>query len=130
MNATRTMLICDDEEELANELGEYFASLGWRVALSVTAEDAIGLLHQGLAPQVLITDLRIGAVDGRQVVAQARALPEAIRPTLIVIITGHVMHNVAAADYDSDLLYVKPIDPSDMLGDIDSFLDRQATPAD
>ncbi|MDQ0348961.1 response regulator [Ancylobacter vacuolatus] len=118
MNTAQTMLICDDEEELAHELGEYFTSLGWRVELSVTAENAIGHLRQGLAPRVLITDLRIGAVDGRQVVAEARALPEALRPALIIIITGHVMHNVAAADFDSDFLYVKPVDPNDILDDI------------
>lgn len=130
MNAARTMLICDDEEELAHELGEYFDSLGWRVELSITAENAIDHLHRGLAPQVLITDLRIGAVDGRQVVAEARALPEALRPTLIIIITGHVMHNVAAADFDSDFLYVKPVDPNDMLDDIDAFLAGPATSRD
>ncbi|WP_371347752.1 response regulator [Ancylobacter sp. IITR112] len=126
MNPARTLLICDDEEELAHELGEFFASLGWCVELSVTAEDAIAHLRCGLAPQVLITDLRIGAIDGRQVVAEARALPAAIRPALVIIITGHVMHNVTAADFDSDFLYVKPIDPNDLLDDINSFLARRA----
>lgn len=128
MNATRSMLICDDEEELAHELGEYFASLGWHVALAITAEEAIAQLRGGLAPQVLITDLRIGAVDGRQVVAEARALPPALRPALVIIITGHVMHNVTAADLDSDFLYVKPVDPTEVLDDIGSFLAGAAPP--
>lgn len=128
MNPARTLLICDDEEELAHELGEYFASLGWSVELSVTAEDAIRHLRAGLAPQVLITDLRIGAVDGRQVVAEARALPAPLRPALVIIITGHVMHNVTAADFDSDFLHVKPIDPNDVLDDITAFLAGKAAP--
>ncbi|WP_425104828.1 response regulator [Ancylobacter sp.] len=128
MNAAPSMLICDDEEELAHELGEYFASLGWRVALAITAEEAIGQLRGGLAPQVLITDLRIGAVDGRLVVAEARALPPALRPAMVIIITGHVMHNVTATDLDSDFLYVKPVDPTDVLDDIGSFLASVAPP--
>ena len=60
--------------------------------------------------------------------AEARALPPALRPALVIIITGHVMHNVTAADLDSDFLYVKPVDPTEVLDDIGSFLAGVAPP--
>lgn len=122
MTEPRTMLICDDEEELAHELGEYFTSAGWEVEVCIAAAAAIDRLQRFPAPQVLITDLRIGAVDGREVVAAARALPKDGPPPMIVIITGHVMNSAVAADFDSDTLCVKPIDPEELSAAIESFL--------
>jgi len=129
MSQPRTMLICDDEEELAHELGEYFASHGWNVEVSVTGDHAIDLIRRGLAPVVLITDLRIGSGDGRQVVAVAREVSEERQPAMIIIITGHVMVSAAASDFDGDFLYVKPVDPDEIRADIDVFLAAQGASA-
>ncbi|MCK0207888.1 response regulator [Starkeya koreensis] len=130
MSQLRSMLICDDEEELAHELGEYFSFAGWSVEVCVTAQDAIDRLCNRPGPLVLLTDLRIGPFDGRQVVAAARARPEGERPRMIVIVTGHVMDNVSAADFDSDHLCVKPVDPDELGAVIDAFLETHAPPSE
>lgn len=128
MRPLRSMLICDDEEELAHELGEYFAASDWSVEVCSTADEAIERVGRPPCPLVLMTDLRIGSVDGRQVVAAARALPKPDTPSMIVIITGHVMDNVTAADLDSDLLCVKPINPDELGAGIEAFLAARVPP--
>lgn len=129
MSQLRSMLICDDEEELALELGEYFSSAGWSVDVCVTAQEAIERLRAQSSPLVLVTDLRIGPFDGRQVVSAARTQPEGSRPSMIVVITGHVMDKVSAADFDSDLLCVKPVDPDELGATIDAFLASRIPPS-
>lgn len=122
MSQPRTMLICDDEEELANELGEFFEGNGWNVEVCVTGMAAVEKLRGGLAPIVLITDLRISDFDGAQVVAATHELPADQRPLMTIIITGHVMDTASAGDFMCDYLYVKPVDPDALLGTINEFL--------
>lgn len=126
MNRERTMLICDDEVELVEELAEYFCSFGWKVDMACTAQDAIERIQRRSPPRVLLTDLRLGLDDGRTVVCSARAVCSQRSACLVIIVTGHVMHNVGAADLGSDLLCVKPINPDQLRADIDIFLLSQA----
>ncbi|WGD28608.1 response regulator [Ancylobacter sp. WKF20] len=128
MSQPRTILICDDEEELANELGEFFEGNGWKVDVCVTGMAAVEKLRSGLAPLVLITDLRISDFDGAQVVAVARELPDSERPLMTIIITGHVMDTARAGDFMCDYLYVKPVDPDALLLTIDEFLATHLAP--
>ncbi|MBS7538417.1 response regulator [Ancylobacter lacus] len=116
------MLICDDEIDLAQELGEFFANEGWEVEVCVSGTQAIRLLQGGLAPQVLLTDLRIGTFNGVEVVAAARQLPAGSRPAVTVILTGHVVGSAVAADFACDLLYAKPVDPDLLLREVVSLL--------
>ncbi|MBS9479335.1 response regulator [Ancylobacter radicis] len=129
MSQLRTILICDDEEELAHELGEFFEGNGWKVDVCVTGMAAIEKLRKGLAPHVLITDLRISDFDGAQVVSVARELPPEMRPLMTIIITGHVMDTARAVDFMCDYLYVKPIDPDVLLANIGEFLAHRTFPA-
>lgn len=122
MSKPRTILICDDEVELAHELGEFFEGHLWKADVCVTGAAAVDELRRGAAPDVLVTDLRISDFDGAQVIAVARELPSAERPLMTIIITGHVMDSAKAVDFMCDLLYVKPVDPDVLLHDIESFL--------
>jgi DNA-binding response OmpR family regulator len=115
----RSILVCDDEVELAEELGEFFGSHGWRVAVSGSAAEAEQTLQSGFAPTCLLTDLRLADVDGEALVAFARKLPSPLRPAVVAVITGHVVDSIEATDLGADLLYVKPAEPFDILADIE-----------
>ncbi len=122
MTRRHSMLICDDEADLAQELGEYFANEGWEVEVCVSGAEAVRLLEAGLAPQVLLTDLRIGTFNGGEVVAAARRQPAGARPAVTVILTGHVVGSAVPADFACDLLYAKPVDPDLLLREVVSLL--------
>jgi DNA-binding response OmpR family regulator len=125
----RSILVCDDEVELAEELGEFFGSLGWRVAVSRSAAEAEEKLRSGFAPTCLLTDLRLSDLDGAALVAIARRLPAALRPAIVAVITGHVVDSIEAADLGADLLYVKPAEPFDILADIERLTSTSAPTA-
>lgn len=127
--AAHSILICDDEAELAEELGEFFVSCGWDVKVCITAPAALAALYNGFAPSCLLTDLRIADHDGAELVAHTRGLPKHLQPKVVAIITGHVVSETAAADFDADFLFVKPIDPVIVMDGIERLLANQADPA-
>ncbi|MFG1397332.1 response regulator [Roseixanthobacter pseudopolyaromaticivorans] len=127
MSRRRTLLICDDEPELAEELGEFFTAAGWHVRTCHSAPDALTVLLEGYHPICLITDLRVGEHDGAELVAAARLLPKDLQPQVVVIITGHIINEAEAADFDADLLYVKPLDPILMVDQIEAVLAQAAS---
>jgi CheY-like chemotaxis protein len=118
----KSVLICDDERDLADELGEFLEGLGWGVTVCNTGRDAERLLVSGLAPACLLTDLRLGDMDGARLVAVARHLPQSIRPRVIVVITGNILGCDTKASLNADLLRLKPIDPVTLAQDMEDLL--------
>ncbi|TCT07910.1 response regulator [Aquabacter spiritensis] len=125
MSDAPSILICDDEADLAAELGEYMSANGWIAMVATSAPDALAVLEGGVTPTCLLTDLRIAEYDGAELVTAARSLPPALQPQIFVMMTGHVVDASEAADFGVDLLYLKPIDPDAILGDICAALSRR-----
>jgi DNA-binding response OmpR family regulator len=106
----RSILICDDEVELAEELCEFLSGDGWRVRVATTGHDAEAILRGGIRPECLLTDLRILDYDGTRLVALARSLPAERQPAVIGVMTGHLDDGVTAAEIGADAIFFKPID--------------------
>jgi DNA-binding response OmpR family regulator len=123
-----SILICDDEAELVEELAEFLAAAGWRTHGCLAGAKAERLLRDGLAPTCLLTDLRLGDLEGEARIASVRRLPEALRPRVVAVMTGHVVDQLRAGDLGADLLYVKPIDPFAVADDLQRFLGFVAQP--
>jgi CheY-like chemotaxis protein len=118
----RSILVCDDEIEIAEELAEFFASNGWRVRLCNNAGTAKRMLLEGPRPLALLTDLRLDDIDGAALVEFSRGLPRYKRPMLHAIMTGYVRETTTPADLGTDVLYMKPVDPVALLDDLESRL--------
>tara|TARA_R110002020_G_scaffold57090_20_gene157416 strand:+ start:7532 stop:7924 length:393 start_codon:yes stop_codon:yes gene_type:complete len=125
----RSILLCDDEVEIAEELGEFFASNGWTVRRCHNASAAKRILLEGPRPMVLLTDLRLDEVDGAALVAFSSGLPRYKRPMLHAIMTGYVGEATTPTDLGSDALYRKPVDPLALLDDLETRLASQSAPA-
>ncbi len=120
--ARKTLLLCDDEKDLAEELGEYFSETGWRVNICNSGREAERLLFEGLAPECLLTDLRLGDMDGSRLVAMAHALPTLIRPRLMVVITGNILGCATKHNLGVDILRLKPVDPVMLAQEMEDML--------
>ena len=118
MTGDPSILICDDEAELVEEMAEFLAAAGWQTHACLAGGNALRLLRDGLAPDCLLTDLRLGDLDGEALVASVRWLPEWLRPQVVAVMTGHVVDQLRAADLGVDHLYVKPIDPFVVVADL------------
>ncbi len=120
--ARKTLLLCDDEKDLAEELGEYFSETGWRVNICNSGREAERLLFEGLAPECLLTDLRLGDMDGSRLVAMAHALPALIRPRLMVVMTGNILGSATKHTLGVDILRLKPVEPVMLAQEMEDML--------
>jgi two-component system response regulator PilR (NtrC family) len=82
--AVQHLLLVDDEDGFREAIAERLAEHGYRVEQAATGEAALERLNE-FAFDVLITDLRLPGVDGRQVLDEAFArYPEIVA----IVITG------------------------------------------
>lgn len=79
------VLVVDDEPEIRQLVAEYLTSLHVRVESASNGREAIeiGSLHR---PALIVTDLRLGDVDGLEVIDRLRT---AVGDLPAVVITGH-----------------------------------------
>ena len=122
MSRERSVIVCDDELELAQELGEFFESNGWRVLVVGSCTEVQKALVGGYAPSCLITDLRLGPTDGGALVRYACQLPASLKPQITVVITGHATDPASVGKFGADLLYFKPVDPFVVLEEVEALL--------
>ncbi|MCF1503774.1 response regulator [Afifella sp. H1R] len=120
----RSILICEDERELAAEIAEFLEAEHWRPTLCASVSQAHALLVQGLAPDCLLTDLRLGEMSGLDLIARTRRLPKPLRPRVLALITGEATDVALGEPFGPDVLFFKPVDPFEMLADLEArFVD-------
>ncbi|BBK42285.1 hypothetical protein STVA_23050 [Allostella vacuolata] len=115
----RSVLICDDEPELAEEIAEFFIALGWSARIVNSGPEALRLLESGFSPTFLMTDLRMPGMTGEELIARVRRLPAHLRPRYVVVVTGHIWETMTPAEFDADRLFTKPIDPDALVAELD-----------
>ena len=83
-DAAQHLLLVDDEEAFRTVIAEQLVEQGYRVTQAGTGEEALARLND-FAFDILVTDLRLPGVDGRQVLDEAFArYPDIIA----IVITG------------------------------------------
>jgi signal transduction histidine kinase/CheY-like chemotaxis protein len=81
-----TVLLVDDEEVVRTSTAEMLADLGYRVVEARSAEAALQLVHEGLAPDLLVTDHLMPGMTGVELAREVRAL----RPgTPVLVVSGY-----------------------------------------
>lgn len=86
----RDILICDDEPDLVDALGEYLENFDWKVRTANSATQALAILQSGPRPTLLLTDVRMPDMDGSELIRRAGSeLPPDLRPVAMVAMTGH-----------------------------------------
>jgi CheY-like chemotaxis protein len=85
----RTVLIVDDNTDLRTSLADVLELEGWRTVQATDGADALRALEREHTPDVIVLDLLMPVMDGRQFLSALRADP-ARAGTPIVIMTGTV----------------------------------------
>jgi FixJ family two-component response regulator len=109
------IIICDDETELVSELAEWFESNGWVVRTAHNANEAFVLLADAKRATCLVTDLWMPLSDGDALVRRIGALPVTERPSLVAMMTGDIGVEDSPRPPGTDLVFMKPVDPTAML---------------
>ena len=88
--AGELVLLVEDDPGVRQAAAETLSSLGYAVAEAANAEAGLALIEQGLAPDVLFTDVVMpGPLSSRALAEQAQAL----RPGLAVLFTSGYTQN-------------------------------------
>jgi DNA-binding NtrC family response regulator len=123
MPKTKLLLVEDDNSQAAL-LALELRRAGFDVEPIKTGEDAIGRLSATLY-DVIITDLRLGSMDGLQVLREAkRAQPEAE----VLVITGHgsIDTAVEAMKHGAFDYLTKPVQPEELLLSLQKALEHRS----
>ena len=120
-----TMLIADDEVNVARTLQLIFEQAGYAVTVVNSAADAIRKFSDGFITDIVVADLNMEREDiGLEVAREAQKLNP--RP-LVVICTGYanVDNSRIALQMRVDYLATKPVDIEEMKSSLELLLRRR-----
>jgi two-component system cell cycle sensor histidine kinase/response regulator CckA len=115
-SGNRTLLVVDDEDAIRRTMKRILESAGYRVIEAGSAENALRICAAySDAIDLLVTDLRMPTMDGRELTRRAREL----RPELPVLVVTGLPDD---APLPSDEVLAKPFSPGSLLRRVDELL--------
>ena len=100
----RSVLIIDDDKNLADMLQEMFARTGWLPFAASTPEDGLELA-QSRRPDVILCDYAMPRATGAEIIASLRAVPQ-LAGTPIVLMSAFSIPG--EKDIAADAILAKP----------------------
>ncbi len=125
MPAKPSLLIVDDEVNVARTLQMVFEQEGYRVVTAYSCAEALRLVKNGKAFDAIITDLNMEAPDiGLEV---ARAALELHPKPIVVVCTGYASpsNSSAALQMHVDFLANKPVDLGELVPALNRLIVRR-----
>jgi two-component system nitrogen regulation response regulator GlnG len=114
MTDSPRVLIVDQDRESLGGLLAVMAEAGYRVTGVQSFEEGRRALDA--SPDVLVTDIRLGAYNGLQLIIRGRALNPRLRA---IVVTAHPDVVVRREAERLHAIYmVKPVDPSRLLDEV------------
>lgn len=117
MTTKGKILIVDDDPDLLRLLTFRLEGAGYTVESADSGERALARLAVSV-PQLVITDLRMGGMDGMAVFENVRKSHPAL-PVIILTAHGNIPDAVAATQRGVFGYLTKPFDSKDLLGQVD-----------
>ncbi|MEZ5316688.1 MAG: sigma-54 dependent transcriptional regulator [Vicinamibacterales bacterium] len=117
------LLLLDDEPAFREVMAERLAEHGFRVEQAGTGEDALARLNE-FAFDILVTDLRLPGIDGRQVLDEALArYPDIIA----IVITGFatVREAVDVTRQGAEGFITKPFQFEELLHELNAAIEKR-----
>ncbi len=113
----RSVLLVEDNDEVAAATGAVLRSVGWVVERTGDAETALERIDAGLVPDVVLADIAMpGAFDGAQLAVHLRLTHPRLR---VVLMTGYIAEVHRASDEGGFLLLPKPCSISELVAALD-----------
>jgi len=126
MNAEKCrMLICEDNEEVANILARFFSGNGCEVSTVINGEQALDLLRNHRF-DILITDVVMPIAGG---VALLRGIRDAEIALPVIVLSGHIgcLEPERFKELGARRVFGKPADLKAMLGAVQALLPDRGT---
>ncbi|WP_095148962.1 response regulator [Pseudomonas sp. Irchel s3a18] len=109
------VLIVDDDKDARELLAEIFTQGGIRCMTAGSGEAALELLQATPSIGLMITDLRMGKIDGLELIRRVRGSVGVALPVIIVSGDADVKDAIAAMHLSVVDFLLKPIDAKQLL---------------
>jgi two-component system phosphate regulon response regulator PhoB len=127
--AMPSVLIVDDERDLASLVEFNLQQAGLHTAVALTGQQALALATQRV-PDVVLLDLMLPDISGKEVCRRLRADPRtAAVPIVMLTARGEELDRVEGFEVGADDYVTKPFSPRELVLRIKAIL-RRAVPAD
>ncbi len=114
--STKTILLVDDSPTMLMSLEGVLSKAGFSVKKSPNGESALELLKTGTKPNLVITDLHMGAMSGIDLIKAVRKLPPyRFMPILMLTTESQKDKRAEAKASGATGWLVKPVQPNDLL---------------
>jgi DNA-binding NtrC family response regulator len=121
MTVEASILIVEDDRAALGWLSELLGGAGYHVTTAASFEEGKRALAVD-APDLLITDVRLGAYNGLQLIFRARALNPQLR---VIVMTGYSDAAIRAEAQRLEAVHLeKPIDSTGLLSLVAGMLVR------
>jgi DNA-binding response OmpR family regulator len=124
IDTSAKILVVDDEEIIRYSLQKKLSRLGYTVTSIESAEDVLHLLKNDERIDLIITDLKLGKMDGIELLRRIRGLEEPI-PVLIITGHGNVEDAIRALRYGASDFIRKPFDINEVASSVRGILGRK-----
>ncbi len=101
------VLVVEDEHELRELIAHWLETRNYQVVQAADGRDAVDLLEAGLEPDVILLDLTMPRMDGRQFLEWLRASPKH-HDRHVIVASGYLDED---APVDVDRAFSKPFRP-------------------
>ena len=111
-----TIMIVDDSPTMLMSIEGILSKAGLGVVKAASGEEAVTTLQGGTKPNLLITDLNMGAMDGIELIRRVRKLPGLqFIPILMLTTESQQEKRNEAKSAGATGWIVKPVDPDALL---------------
>lgn len=101
------VLVVEDDHDLRELIARWLESRSYHVTEAADGRDAVELLEAGLAPDVILLDLTMPRMSGREFLDWLRATPKH-RTRRVIVASGYLEDDAAL---DVDRVFQKPFRP-------------------
>ncbi len=101
------VLVVEDEHELRELIAQWLETRSYQVVQAADGRDAVDLLEAGLEPDVILLDLTMPRMDGREFLEWLRASPRH-QDRRVIVASGYLDE---AHPVDVDRAFAKPFRP-------------------
>jgi DNA-binding response OmpR family regulator len=121
-NKDPSILIVEDDQNLANSIAELFRREGYRVTKSSKVHDAIlKLMNQKF--ECVLVDLRLEGGDGEQIVSHIRGDANLSKNTAVILMSGYLNQGIVKRMGSRVAgIMVKPFDPAALIRRVEGLL--------
>ena len=115
-----TILVVDDDEGIREAMVSILQVMGYSVASANNGKDALDYLRNAATPDLIISDLAMPIMDGRQFRREQVKEPRLAKIPVIVVSALSDQ-----TDIDANEIFIKPVEVEILLAAVDRYCRRE-----